>query len=127
MLQTVVSRSSPNSNRHPVATATSLRATIVAVPRDDRERCLQAGRDESVIKPIAAREYQALAKISAMDSAVAIKPNSGNAETTGRSPNHPLRRPQSQVYEGGVHVPGVIEWRSRLKPRKTSAAQLMDG
>jgi len=32
----------------------------------------------------------------------------------------PYRGYKGQVYEGGIRVPGIIEWPSRLKPRKTS-------
>lgn len=44
----------------------------------------------------------------------------------GRLTTH-YRCYKGQVYEGGIRVPGIIEWPSRLKPRKTSAEELMNG
>ncbi len=37
----------------------------------------------------------------------------------GRSTT-PYRGHKGQVYEGGIRVPGIIEWPARLKPRQTS-------
>ncbi len=90
----------------------------------------------SMYKDLADPLRSRLAEISAMDHAIGQLRD--GLRTTGLRDNTllwycgdngvppegrlttPYRGHKGQVYEGGIRVPGIIEWPSRLKPRQTS-------